>query len=124
MGLAWRLPKESTYVDFFQFLPRAKIHAEENGQQGEIDSIENKMNSTPAEASVHDIREFIIKKEEDKDLKMKDLQIVFKQLFEQHGEFSALSTEDSIDPKLLKSLEKLYDVRNLLLNRLGEDGGR
>jgi hypothetical protein len=116
MGLAWRLPPEPTFEDFFLFLPRKHIASATNGQLATIQRSERALQlSTCNTSEAHELLNAHLAQLHQG---MADLQLIEEQMFPKHSHWMASATEDLLPPSLLEALEELHATYKALLQRL------
>ena len=116
MGLAWRLPKEPTFEDFFLFLPRQTVQTTEEPLQGRVQQMERSLQKP--EATVAEAHDLLTTRIEELKQAMADLQLLISQLFPRGAVWRSYPTEDLLPQPLLQHLEALYDAYTTLLQRL------
>lgn len=116
MGLAWRLPPEPTFEDFFLFLPRKKIDSPHSSQIATIERSERALQKSKCNTSeAHDLLNAHLTQLHQA---MADLQLIDEQMFPKHSHWMPRSTEDLLPPSLLEALEQLHATYKALLQRL------
>jgi len=116
MGLAWWLPPEPTFEDFFLFLPRKQIQASSTNHRTALQHAERaleKTNCNTSEAHEYLNAHLVLLHQN-----MADLQVIDAQLFPATSHWMASATEDLLPTPLLDGLEELHATYNALLQRL------
>ena len=118
MGLAWWLPPEPTYEDFFLFLPRKKIGPVFDDFRAAIKLSERRLNRSNADVS--DISDLLSARLQCLQQEMADLQTIQQQLFPKNSFWIPAQTKECLPSLFLESLENLYGAYRELLQRLEE----
>jgi hypothetical protein len=116
LGLAWWLPKEPTFEDFFLFLPRQAVQTTKVSLHGEVQRLERSLQKSEAiVAEAHDLLSVRI---EELKQSMADLQLLISQLFPNSAVWRSYPTEDLMPQAFLQHLESLHGAYMTLLQRL------
>ena len=116
MGLAWWLPPEPTFEDFFLFLPRKKISGSSSSQRINIQDSERALKKPTCNTS--DAHEYLNAHLIQLQQNMADLQVIEEQLFPVTSHWMPSTTEDLLPTPLLEGLEELHATYKTLLERL------
>ena len=116
MGLAWWLPPEPTFEDFFLFLPRKKLMSPSDSQRTVLQHAERALEKSACNTS--EAHEYLNAHLVQHHQNMADLQVIDSQLFPATSHWMPSSTEDLLPTPLLEGLEELHAIYNALLQRL------
>jgi hypothetical protein len=116
LGLAWWLPKEPTFEDFFLFLPRQTIKTTKEPLEGQIQQSERSLEKP--EATISEAHDLLSIRIEELKQSMADLQLLISQLFPSGAVWRSYPTEDLMPQAFLQHLESLHEAYMTLLQRL------
>lgn len=116
MGLAWYLPPEPTFEDFFLFLPRKKFISPSNNQRTILQHTERELEKSNCNTS--EAHEYLNAHLVQLHQNMADLQVIDSQLFPATSHWMPSSTQDLLPTPLLEGLNELHAIYNALLQRL------
>ena len=116
MGLAWWLPPEPTFEDFFLFLPRKQFQVPSTNQRTTLQHAERALEKSACNTS--EAHEYLNAHLVQLHQNMADLQVIDAQLFPATSHWMPSATEDLLPTPLLDALEELHSAYNALLQRL------
>lgn len=116
MGLAWRLPPEPAFEDFFLFLPRKQIEVSSTNQRTTLQHAERALEKSTCNTS--EAHEYLNAHLVQLHQNMADLQVIDAQLFPSTSHWMPSATEDLLPTPLLDALEELHTAYNAVLQRL------
>lgn len=124
MGLTWPwwFPKKSTYDDYFHFLPRRRIYLEQDVSFGEIlqEIISTEKSVQSGQFETLELKNIITLRQKEKDMLLSQLQKSLDELFVTANFFKALSSAESLDNDYQVMLEKVYKLKNIIIQYLEE----
>lgn len=124
MGLTWPwwYPKDSTYEDFFHFLPRRRITPSFDMSPTElIQEIANSERLLIRDENEHEeLRSLLGMRLKMKDLQLYEFQVLLEDIFSQTQFFSPLDTNLAVSNRFLEMLERLHSLKTPLVEHMGE----
>jgi hypothetical protein len=124
MGLTWPwwFPKDTTYEDFFHFLPRRRMTTSFDMSPTEL--IQEITNSerllVKDECGAEELRSLLGMRLKMKDLHLSEFQVLLEEIFSQTRFFSPLDTNIALSNRFLQMLERLHSLRTSLVEHMGE----
>ena len=124
MGLTWPwwYPKDTTYEDFFHFIPRRRIPLSFEMNPTELmQEIANSERLLVKDECVHEeLRSLLDMRLKMKDLLLSEFQVLLEDIFSETPFFSPLDTNIALSNRFLQMLERLHSLRTSLVEHMGE----
>lgn len=124
MGLTWPwwYPKDATFEDFFQFLPRRRMDPpSEMGRSEirlEITNTERLLKT--AEREQEELSALLEMRLKMKDTQLSEFQVLLEDIFFRSQYFSHLDSSVALPQRFLEMLERLHSLRTSLGDHMGE----